>query len=92
MRIICQIYKSSRREETYLYVDKARDLEDVPEALMKRFGKPQPLMVVVLEKGKKLARAEVRDVMQQITATGYYLQMPPTAAQLFKREGSAQND
>ena len=75
----------------YLYVEKARGLEDVPAALMKRFGEPSELMTLILEPGKKLARADVDDVMREIADKGFYLQMPPTAAEFYRREGSEKN-
>ena len=72
----------------YLYVEKVRGLEDVPAALMKRFGEPSELMTLMLEPGKKLARAKVDDVIREIADNGFYLQMPPTAAELYRREAS----
>ena len=36
--LFCSIYHSSRREGMYLYVNKARGLEAVPDALRERFG------------------------------------------------------
>ena len=88
MKVFCQIYKSTRNTEMYLYVEKARGLEDVPASLMKRFGEPSELMTLMLEPGRKLARAKVDDVLREIADNGFYLQMPPTAAELFRREGS----
>lgn len=77
MTRICQIFRSPRRAEMYLYVDKARGLVDVPEALLQHFGEPQPVMVLTLGSGRRLARVEVDDVLAAITECGYFLQMPP---------------
>ncbi len=88
MKIICQIYRSPRKQEMYLYVEKSRGLVDVPEVLLKQFGEPEARMVLVLTTEKKLARANSAEVMQQITDSGYYLQMPPTTAELLKRDGN----
>lgn len=88
MKVFCQIYKSTCNTEMYLYVEKVRGLEDVPAALMKRFGEPSELMTLMLEPGKKLARAKVDDVIREIADNGFYLQMPPTAAELYRREAS----
>jgi uncharacterized protein YcgL (UPF0745 family) len=85
---MCQIYKSEKNREMYLYVDKAQGLEAVPDALLGRFGKPLTLMVLLLAPGKKLARANIDEVMSQILENGFYLQMPPTAAQLYGRDGN----
>ncbi|VFS01281.1 YcgL domain [Salmonella enterica subsp. enterica serovar Typhimurium] len=38
--MFCVIYRSSKRDQTYLYVEKKDDFSRVPEALMKGFGQP----------------------------------------------------
>lgn len=88
MKHLCEIFRSSRKEETYLYVDKARGVEDVPEVLMKQFGEPESVMTIVLTPERKLARADVGEVLAAIEEQGYYLQMPPTAAELLRRDGA----
>ncbi len=92
MNILCQIYKSEKHAEMYLYVEKAQGLVEVPEALMKRFGAPEKLMVLVLKPDKKLARADVNDVIHDIMERGFFLQMPPTTAEIYRRDGSGNND
>lgn len=88
MKQIVQIFRSSRKEEMYLYVEKAKGLEDVPEVLMKQFGEAESVMTILLDPTRKLARANITEVMQNIEEKGFYLQMPPTPAQLLRREGS----
>lgn len=91
VKIVCQIYRSAKNTEMYLYVEKSHGLADVPEALMKRFGEPETVMTLMLDSGKKLARADVNEVIRHIEQKGFYLQMPPTAAQLYRREGADSN-
>lgn len=88
MKVLCQIYKSPRREEMYLYVEKDRDLQDVPEVLLRQFGKPEQVMLILLSPEKRLARVDVNEVLTHLDEVGYYLQMPPTQAQLLQRDGS----
>ena len=88
MRRLVQIFKSSRQQEMYLYVDKARGMEDVPADLLTRFGEPEPLMALLLAPERKLARVDAAEVLAKISEQGFYLQMPPTAAELLLREGS----
>ncbi|MGJ8514384.1 YcgL domain-containing protein [Carnimonas bestiolae] len=76
-RILCQVYASPKRAETYLYVDRREDLARVPEALLAQFGTPSAVMVVVLSAERKLARADAASVMAGIREKGFYLQMPP---------------
>ncbi len=70
----------------YLYVDREAGLEEVPEALLGQFGEPQSVMTLVLTPERKLARADVAEVLARIEEDGFYLQMPPTPAQLQQRE------
>ncbi|XKE44140.1 YcgL domain-containing protein [Halomonas organivorans] len=76
-KLLCEIYKSSRKDEMYLYVDKRRGLEDVPEALLERFGQPVSALTLILTPDKPLARAKAAEVMAAIEEKGFYLQMPP---------------
>jgi uncharacterized protein YcgL (UPF0745 family) len=85
MKLLCQVYRSSRQEEMYLYVCKANGLSDVPASLLERFGEPVEVMTLLLGPERKLARAEASDVLQSIAERGFYLQMPPTAAELQQR-------
>ena len=86
MRVLCQVFKSSRQQEMYLYVEKSRGMEDVPEDLLAKFGEPAPVMVLLLSPERKLARADVTEVLANIEKQGFYLQMPPTMAELLARE------
>ena len=81
MSLLCQVYRSSRRQEMYLYVDKARGLQDVPEALLEQFGEPASVMILQLTPQHKLARADAPTVLASIETQGFYLQMPPTATE-----------
>jgi uncharacterized protein YcgL (UPF0745 family) len=83
--LLCQIYKSPRKAEMYLYMEHGKEFEAVPASLMHQFGEPQPVMLVKLEADRKLARADVKLVLQAIAEQGYYLQMPPSAAEWLQR-------
>lgn len=79
MALICQVYRSSRRQLTYLFVDRQRGLADVPEALLQSFGQPEEVMVLALTPSRKLAGAAATEVIASIEAQGFYLQLPPVA-------------
>ncbi|WP_196334013.1 YcgL domain-containing protein, partial [Vibrio harveyi] len=53
--MLCSIYKSSRKEGTYLYIPKKDDFSQVPDTLMQMFGKPMPVMTIKLD-GRTLAQ------------------------------------
>jgi uncharacterized protein YcgL (UPF0745 family) len=88
VKLICQVFRSPHKPEMYLYVEKSRGCEDVPAALLAQFGEPEALMVLLITPEKKLARASAVEVLAQIEKLGFYLQMPPTSAELLVREGN----
>ena len=88
MKHLVEIFRSSRKEEMYLYVEKARGLVDVPDVLLKQFGEAESVMTLVLEPDRKLARANAAEVLADIEEKGFYLQMPPTAEELLRRESA----
>lgn len=79
MTMICQVYRSSRREGMYLYVDHQSAIAELPETLLATFGEPQPVMLLHLTPERRLARANAVDVLKSIDAQGFYLQLPPAA-------------
>ncbi|CAA0108124.1 YcgL domain-containing protein [Zhongshania aliphaticivorans] len=85
MKRICAVYRSSRTEGMYLYVDHKEDLSRVPDDLLARFGQPARSMTLVLHAERKLARADVAKVMAEIADKGFYLQLPPQPERLNPR-------
>ncbi|NLW05557.1 MAG: YcgL domain-containing protein [Pseudomonadaceae bacterium] len=77
MRVLTEVYRSSVKDEMYLYIDKKRGLKAVPEELLAIFGKPQPVFTFFLTPEKKLARADAGKICKQLMIQGFYLQMPP---------------
>jgi uncharacterized protein YcgL (UPF0745 family) len=87
MSLLCEVFRSSRKAEMYLYVDRSRGLQDVPERLLQQFGEPITVMVLQLTPDRRLASADAAIVLTKIKEQGFYLQMPPTAAELLARDG-----
>jgi uncharacterized protein YcgL (UPF0745 family) len=77
-RKIVQVFRSTKQDEMYIYVTKEDGLGVVPEALMERFGRGTPAMVLLLDENKKLARTDAKTVLTSIRNQGFYLQLPPT--------------
>lgn len=78
VRQICDIYKSSRDQELYVYVRFGAVLDDLPPDLLTRLGKPQKVMSITLTPERTLARVNVERVIQQVQEKGFYLQLPPS--------------
>jgi len=76
-KVLCDVYKTKKKDETYLYVSRKDALSRVPEALLEQFGKPELAMTMILTPEKKLARADIHKVLKALDEQGFYLQMPP---------------
>lgn len=81
MARLIEVFKSTRKAETYLYVDKAKGLAEVPDALLRQFGPAESVMSLMLDEARSLARANAREVLSSIEQQGFYLQLPPSDPQ-----------
>ena len=82
--MICAVYKSSRKLDTYLFVEKRDVFDAVPEPLMKMFGTPKLVMMVPLSKRTELAMADIEKVKSELADKGFYLQLPPPVTNLLE--------
>lgn len=83
--MLCAIYKSPKKNETYLYVAKRDDFSEVPVPLMDTFGVPQFVMLFNLAGDKQLLRTENEKVLGAIAEKGFYLQLPPKSESLLEQ-------
>lgn len=83
--MITYIYRSPKKAEMYLYLTQKDDFSDLPEALLKAFGKPEFSMMVNLDKREKLAREDIHKVKTALEQEGFYLQMPPSVSEDFNQ-------
>jgi uncharacterized protein len=81
--MLCAIYKSTKKEGAYLYVEKRDDFSKVPAALMSMFGKPVLSMMMNME-GKKLVRVDIEKVKSSLENEGFFLQLPPPPENLLE--------
>ena len=88
MSLLCEVFRSPRKAEMYLYIDKQAGLAELPESLLAQFGEPESVMTLLLTADRKLARTSAAEVLASIKEKGFFLQMPPTQAELLSREGS----
>jgi uncharacterized protein YcgL (UPF0745 family) len=77
MTVLCEVFRSPRREGLYLYVRRDEGLARVPEALLASFGTPQSALVFRLSEDRRLARVSAGEVLAALRERGFYLQLPP---------------
>ena len=83
--MLCAIYKSSKRPDTYLFVRQRDDFSDIPTALLNQFGQPQFVMLLSLDAKRKLALSDIQQVRDALQDKGFYLQLPPTQQNLLEQ-------
>lgn len=76
-KLLCNVYKSLRKEETYLYVSLKDDLSEIPVTLLETFGTPKLVTKLLLTPERKLALVTADKVIDSIKEKGFYLQLPP---------------
>lgn len=80
----CVIYKSSKKTDSYLYIEKADDFTRVPPSLIEMLGQLEMVMALELSHERKLANADADSVRKCLRDQGYYLQIPPRPELAFK--------
>ena len=76
------IYKGTKKQGAYLYIENMDDFSRVPEELIAVLGQLSYVMTIELSTQKKLAQADVNQVMDKLKENGYYLQMPTESEKL----------
>lgn len=75
--MICYVYRSRRRADTYLYLPRQDDFSAVPDALMRVFGAADFALEFELTPQRRLAQADAGEVLRNLREQGFHLQMPP---------------
>ncbi|TKS55006.1 YcgL domain-containing protein [Luteimonas yindakuii] len=74
------VYKSQRKDDTYVYLAARDDFSVLPKGLMERLGPFRFVLDVALTPEGRLAREDVATVRANLAANRFHLQMPPSAA------------
>lgn len=77
--IHCDVYRSSRKENLYIYVTKEEGLDRVPAELLAQFGEPEIALSFMLTSDRQLAKEDPERVLINLNNQGYHLQLPPAA-------------
>lgn len=73
----CKVFRSEKMAETYLYLADSLPFEDLPAGLRAQFGEATFVLSLELSESRKLARVDVTKVLESLSESGYYLQLPP---------------
>ncbi|HPF59506.1 MAG TPA: YcgL domain-containing protein [Candidatus Competibacteraceae bacterium] len=72
----CSIYKSRRKQDTYLYLAIKDDFSRLPGPLLKLLGEPVHVMDLELHPERRLAQENTAEVLHNLQQRGWHLQMP----------------
>lgn len=76
----CYVYKGEKQQDYFVYLEKKIDSAssdiDLPEAILGLMGELEFVIEFELTSDRKLAQAEAKQVLADIQAQGFYLQMP----------------
>ena len=75
--MICNVFRSEKKPETYLYLARGTEFDDLPTELQQVFGDPKKVMGLVLSPDRQLAQVDVVKVIECLKNDGFYLQLPP---------------
>jgi len=75
--MLCEIFKSKKKEETYLFVEKETVLDELPQTLRDLLGELSLIMELDISEKRKLAREKPEVVLLNIRSQGFHLQLPP---------------
>lgn len=72
------VYKSLRKQGSYLYLARRDDFASVPEPVLTPLGRLEFVLEFELTAGRRLAQADPAVVRNNLASRGFHLQVPPT--------------
>jgi len=73
--MLCHIYRSNRKIDTYLYLLDKDDFSVIPADLLRVFGPPEFSFSFDLTEERELAREDSAEVLENLQGQGYHLQL-----------------
>ena len=72
----CFIYRCSRKPDMYIYLAEKDDFSVVPDTVMNGLGLTEFAMELELGEDSKLAKEDPKQVLDNLEANGFHLQLP----------------
>jgi hypothetical protein len=73
--MLCHIYRSDIKFDTYLYLAEKDDFSVIPDDLLRVFGTPEFSFSFDLKQERELAREDTGQVLENLVNQGYHLQL-----------------
>lgn len=75
--MLCFVYASLRKADTYLWLTERDDFDQLPETLQQLLGGLRFVLELELDEQRRLPREDSRTVLANLQAQGWHLQLPP---------------
>lgn len=72
----CNVYRSAKKADTYLYMPAGHKVEELPQGLNKLLGEIEHVLEVDLAIRTQLANEDIDQVKESLKSQGYFLQLP----------------
>lgn len=86
--MICAVYRSSKRPNTYLFLAKKDDFSLIPAELLQLFGRPELFMLLSEAKLKGLKAISKEKLLQELERNHYWLWIKQEEENLLKQHHS----
>jgi uncharacterized protein YcgL (UPF0745 family) len=73
----CFVYRSARREQTYVYLAERDGFDRMPAPVRQALGELTFVMALALTAGRTLAREDPAVVRANLAGQGFHVQSPP---------------
>lgn len=73
----CLVYRSTRKADTYLFLDRQAEDAELPQDLRALVGPLEFALELELAPERRLARTDGATVLADIDRQGFHLQLPP---------------
>lgn len=73
--MLCYVYASRRRADTYIWLRRLGDVDALPHALRERVGELRFVIEVELTAERRLPNADPKLILEQLARDGWYLQV-----------------
>ncbi len=80
--MLCYIYRTEKKPDTYLYLTKPWEEAEIPEDLSSLFSPAILAMELELDPSRTLVREDISQVLDNLQNQGYHLQLAPTREEL----------
>ncbi len=71
------VYKSQRKDDTYVYLAQRDAFTQLPEPLRSQLGPLRFVLEVALTPERRLARGDTAVVRENLAVRGFHIQFPP---------------